>query len=353
VLDLSLIALLAVAQERTFPGAGWTGRSPAEAGVQEAGLERIREYLGGRGFIARRGYRIYTWGDAAARGDVASAAKPWYAHFLFKAVEEGRLAGLDVEAVTLEPRLDALNPALGHKDRAITFRHLANQTSCYGVREKPGAAYDYNDWQMALLWDTLFLKVWGAAYETVDATILRPRLTDALQCEDAPTFMAFGTRDRPGRLSVSPRDFARFGLLYLHGGNWNGRRLLSAEHARMAVTHPLPNSIPRTAGEAAAMIPGQRTLGSSALPDNQTDHHGSYSWLWWVNGVDRNGNRLWPDAPLDLVACLGHKNGMRGMAVLPAQEVVISWNDTTLDRRPERPHPLNEVFKLLVQACGK
>ena len=130
-------------------------------------------------------------------------------------------------AVGYEPGLSTLNASLGYKDTNITFRHFANQTSCYGVQEGPGTAYDYNDWQMALFWDTLFLKVYGATYANVDATVLQPKLTSILQCQDNPTFMAFGTGDRPGRLAVSPRDFARFGLLYLNRGNWNGTQVIS------------------------------------------------------------------------------------------------------------------------------
>jgi CubicO group peptidase (beta-lactamase class C family) len=84
--------------------------------------------------------------------------------------------------------------------------------------------------------------------------------------------MAFGTGDRPGRLMVSPRDFARFGLLYLRGGKWRDRQLLAPELARIAISSPLPNSIPRTSGEEAQMIEGQRSIGSLKVPDNQCDH---------------------------------------------------------------------------------
>ena len=83
------------------------------------------------------------------------------------------------------------------------------------------------------------------------------------------------------------------------------------------------------------MIPGQRSIGSNVVPDNQTDHDGCYSWLWWLNGVRRNGQRRWPDAPPDVYACLGHANGKRGMAVMPSQDIVLSWNDTT----PRTPTP--------------
>ena len=38
--------------------------------------------------------------------------------------------------------------APGFKDRNITWRHMANQVSCYEIGAKPGTAFDYNDWQM-------------------------------------------------------------------------------------------------------------------------------------------------------------------------------------------------------------
>ena len=170
----------------TFPGTNWDTRTPAAVGLDKSKLDAIASYMGGRGCIARHGYLVYTWGDVTTRGDVASAAKPWYATFLFKAVEEGRLASLDTPPVTYEPRLSTLNASLGYKDTNITFRHFANQTSCYGVQERPGTAFDYNDWQTALFWDTLFLKVYGATYTNVDATVLHPMLTSILSVRTIP-----------------------------------------------------------------------------------------------------------------------------------------------------------------------
>ncbi len=204
---------------------------------------------------------------------------------------------------------------------------------------------------MALFWDTLFLRVYGATYESVDEKVLHPQLADLLQCQDHPTLMAFGTRDRPGRLAVSVRDFARFGLLYLRKGNWNGRQLLSPEHAAMAVSSPLPNSIPRAGKKAAEMIPGQRSIGSRSIPDNQTDHFGSYSWLWWINGVDRHRQRMWPDAPADTFGAFGH-GGPRGMFVMPGLDLVVSYNDAASLRgwSSGPDSPTNQAMKRLVAA---
>ncbi|HOM49258.1 MAG TPA: hypothetical protein PK491_12140, partial [Candidatus Hydrogenedentes bacterium] len=102
--------------------------------------------------------------------------------------------------------------------------------------------------------------------------------------------------------------------------------------------------------QEAALCEGARSHGSQRIPDDQCDHGGSYSWMWWVNGVDREGRRYWCDAPDDTFAALGHKNGMRGMAVIPSLDIVFSWNNTRLGTLPESSDVLNDAFRYLCSA---
>ena len=357
---LMLLCTPVFALENAFPDDEWQIRTPQEVNLDRTALGEVAKYLGGRGFIARHGYQVYAWGNEKKRGDIASAAKPFYSHFLFKALEEKRIPSLDQTVINWKPGLKELNAGFGYADRIITlrhmanriitWRHMANQTSCYGLTDMPGSAFAYNDWQMALFWDCLFKGVYQAEFGTVDADVFHPLLTDLIQCQDKPTMMAFGENNRPGRVAISPRDFARFGLLYQHEGVWRGKRLLNAVFAKQAVNSPLPADLPRAGNQAADMLPGQRSIGSERIPDNQCDHEGSYSLLWWINGVNAKGERRWPDAPHDVFSALGHRNGMRGMAVLPGLDIVISWNDSRIGDMPENPHPLNEAFRLLVGA---
>jgi hypothetical protein len=74
---------------------------------------------------------------------------------------------------------------------------------------------------------------------------------------------------------------------------------------------------------------------------------GSYSWLWWINGVDREGKRHWPDVPTDAFGCFGH-GGMRAMAVLPSLDLIVSWNGTGIEGRQRE----NEALGLLVKAIS-
>ena len=331
-----------IALPLVYPGAVWDTASPADMGLDASGLNSYRDFVGGRGCVVRGGVMVTTWGDQARRGDIASACKPFYTHFLFEAIEDGLLPSETAKVADHEPRLNDLNAGLGHKDRNIEWRHLANQISCYGVVEQPGAAYDYSDYNMALFFDTLFVNVYGSSWDSVDGEVFHPTLTDVIRCEDNPTLMAFGTGDRPGRVGISVRDFARFGLLYLRMGRWKDTQLLSAEHVLQITTSSLSNSIPRTSGSDAEMISGQRSIGGG---NNQTDHMGSYSFAWWTNGVDRGGQRHWPDAPDDTYGAFGH-GGPRVMVVIPSLDIVTSWNDASVDSREDE----NEALKRLVES---
>ena len=122
----TLWGVLCMGAETVYPKAKWAERTPAEVGMDAARLSEFGKYVGGRGCVVRHGYMVYTWGDAGKRGDVASAAKPWYSHFLLKAIEDGKIPSVDQEVAEWEPRLGKINPDLGHKDRLITWRHMAN-----------------------------------------------------------------------------------------------------------------------------------------------------------------------------------------------------------------------------------
>ncbi|GIW79454.1 MAG: hypothetical protein KatS3mg105_1261 [Gemmatales bacterium] len=354
VATLLALGSLSRALSQEYPGKDWKRSDPEKLGLDPSALRRFSDYVGGRGCVTRHGYLVHTWGDGTRRADVASASKPFYTFFLFLALHRGRIQSLDEKVVKWEPRLGKLNPKLGYPDRDITWRHLANQTSCYGLAERPGTAFAYNDWQMALFWDTLFLKVYKTSYDRVDREVFHPLLTDKIGCQDNPTMMAFGVRDRAGRVAISPRDFARFGLLYMRRGKWQGKQLLPAKYVEMAVSDPVPNTIPRAGRKAADMIPGQRSHGSERIPDNQTPHFGSYSWLWWTNGKDADGVRMWPDAPPDTFGAFGH-GGPRAMWVVPSLGIVVSYNDARIRgwRNGKKNNPTNEAMRLLVASVRK
>jgi CubicO group peptidase (beta-lactamase class C family) len=326
--------------EASAPGAAWEERTPDAVGLSKDKLDALRDLAGGRGCVVRRGALAYAWGDVTKSADVASAAKPVISTLLMMAVDEGRLTGVDAKVSESEPRLTG-------KNAGITWRHLAGQVSGYGLEEAPGSAYAYNDFALALYYDTLTEKV----FRQTGTEALRVRLGEALRFQDPYTFEAFGPGDRPGRLAISPRDFARFGLLILRGGRWGDRQVVSAPLTYLSISAPIAANTPRSTGKDGEMIPGQRTLGGgkSLTPAGP----GLYGFNWWLNGVDDRRRQLFVDGPGDLVAALGH-NGKRALWILPSLDLVVSWNDSSADdqdRSPGNPDSkLNRAVRLMAES---
>lgn len=339
-------ALTAPAAEAIFPGAEWRQLTPEQAGVAADRLQALARLAGGRGCVVRRGCLVFTWGDPARSGDIASAVKPVVSTLMLLAVQDGTIPNVDARVADWEPGLKMLN---GGKDASISWRHLASQTSGYGLPERPGEAWAYNDYALALYYDTLM----GRVYRQDGTRVLKERLGDVLGFQDRYTFEAFGPRDRPGRLAMSVRDLARFGLLYLRGGRWRERQVLRPEQVRLALTSPVPAGLPRTSGREAAMLPGQRSLGGGK--DQTAVGPGVYSFNWWINGTDRAGRRLFADLPADAFVASGH-GGKRAVWVVPSLDLVVAWNDAAIeDHDASIADPrtkCNQAARLIGQLAG-
>ena len=327
-----------------FPGLHWVSRPPEQLGLSQEKLDALRDLVGGRGCVVRHRYIAYTWGDQKKSADVASAMKPVISTLMLMAVQDGKIAGTDEPVARFDPRLNTLN---GGKGGAITWRHLANQTSGYGLDERPGEAWAYNDFALALYYDTLMAKV----YCQPGTEVLQERLAAPLQFEDHVTFEAFGPDNRKGRLGVSVRDFARFGLLWLRGGRWGDKRLLDEKFVRLALDSPVQPDLPRTAGKDAAMLPGQRSIGGTR--DITPVGPGYYTFNWWANGTDGKGRRLFVDAPPDTFVASGH-GGPRCLWIVPSLDLIVCWNDSAIedhDASPGNPHTkCNQAAGLMVEA---
>lgn len=327
--------------EQTYPGVHWETRAPEEVKLASSKLTEFQTLVGGRGCVVRNGFMVFMWGDQSKSSDVASAFKPLLSTLLFMAVQEGRIRSVDALVADVEPRLNTLNDG---KDKRISWRHLAMQTSGYGLVEKPGEAYSYNDYAITLYYDTLTSKV----FETNGTEVLRTRLAEPMQFEDRYTFSAFGPDNRPGRLALSCRDFARFGLLYLRNGRWREKQILKPEFVKLATGSPLPPDFPRTSGGLAPMLTGQRTMGGTR---NITPvGPGYYSFNWWLNQSNALGQRLMQDAPGDLILASGH-GGKRVLFLLPSRDLVVCWNDSVIEDHDQSPGnastKMNRAAKLI------
>jgi CubicO group peptidase (beta-lactamase class C family) len=330
--------------EPVFPTETWDTLAPDAVGLDRATLDRLAEHVGGRGCVVRHGYLVYAWGDITEARDVASAFKPVLSTLLFFAVQDGLITSPHAPVAGHEPRLLELN---ADKDGRITWKQLAQQTSGYGLAEPPGTAYSYNDHAITLYYDTLMNRV----FQTHGNQVLNRYLAGPLSFQDPASFEAFGPRDRPGRLAISSRDFARFGLFILRHGRWADRQLLDPAHIDTMLNSILPADTPITGGQEAPMLDGQRSLGGGRTITQVGP--GFYSYNWWRNGIDRNGHRLYVDGPEDLLLAGGH-GGRRNLWIFPSLDLIVVWNDSRItdhDESPGNPDTLsNQAVRIILTA---
>ena len=305
----------------TFPGKHWGRISPRHAGFSREKLVELAWKAGGAGCLVKGGRMVFEWGDTAAVNDAASSAKHFYTYLAFKAVEEGRLASLDDFAVDWMPELGELNEGLGYKDRGITFHHLLSQTSGYGLEEKPGEAFAYNDYATGLLSWILFHRVYGVEAGRDDDIINGEVLGSAIGFEHASTVQH--RNSRPRRIRISVRDQARFMLLMQRGGRWGGRSVLREDLYTQMMAFTLPPDLPQTSGEEEDHLDEIETFGGGK---DLKVHLGCLGYYWWFNRVAADGERLLPDAPPGTFFGAGY-GGRFVMMAMPEEDLVVVWQD--------------------------
>jgi CubicO group peptidase (beta-lactamase class C family) len=118
---------------------------------------------------------------------------------------------------------------------------------------------------------------------------------------------------------ATPRDYAKFGFLFLNDGCWNGTRIMPAGWV------------------AASTTPSDAFLATA--PDDEKTSSG---YSWWLNRPipTQNKPKPWADLPEDTYAALGHW-GQR-IIVVPSEDVIVV---RTGDDR-EGSIDVNELTKL-------
>jgi len=311
------------AADTVFPGQAWELATPESQAVDSDKLQAAVSYLeqsGGangvqRLVIVRHGRIIWQGPEADVQQRVWSVSKAFAstAHGLL--IEDGKCS-LDTLAMDV-------NPALGEHYPKVTLRHLATMTS--GI-DGVGGAYDCDDQgrcdanALVELLPPFFppgakYMYWDEAtqhYGNILTRLAGEPLQDYLQRRvlgpigiTQVNWQNDSTRKVPnwtGGLEISARDLARFGHLYLHRGNWNGRQLISSNWVDQATRVQVPPSIP------------------NALPNSTRTGSGRYGFHWWPNGVTPEGRQPWPDAPHGTYARSGYNNNH--LFVLPAWNIV-------------------------------
>lgn len=304
-----------------FPGKRWGRMAPRHAGFSREKLEELAWKAGGAGCIVKGGRIVFEWGDTTAVNDAASSTKPFYTFLAFKALETGKLASLDDLAVNWLPDLRILNADMRYKDRGITFHHLLSQTSGYGLKEKPGEAFAYNDYNTGLLGYLLYHRVYEMPPGEDNALLNGEMLGEAIDFEHGT--LVTHRRSHPGRIRISVRDQARFMLLMLRGGRWKEQQVLREDLYAQMMGFSLPPELPRTSGTESEKLEEIESFGGEL---NLKNHLGCLGYYWWFNHEVPDGQRLLPPVPPGTFMGVGY-GGRFMMMAIPEEDLVVVWQD--------------------------
>jgi CubicO group peptidase (beta-lactamase class C family) len=126
------------------------------------------------------------------------------------------------------------------------------------VEGPPGRVFHYNNYHPLLLGLVLERVTGMSVSEYMSARLWRPLGADRAATWNLDSEWS-GFEKLESGLNATTADYARFGLLFLHGGEWNGDRIVSREWVRAATAK-----------------------------DASTDPARDYQYFWWVD-VKRPG----------------------------------------------------------------
>jgi CubicO group peptidase (beta-lactamase class C family) len=251
-LILALLLAPAPARAQVWPEKDWATATPESQGLSAAGLDDAADYAlrhgGGSGCVIRHGYLVKEWGPAETRWDVKSATKGTLGATTLGLAADAGLVKLDDPAQRHYPALGTEKPEnastgwLGE----VTVRHLATMTAGFDdgrppkLVYRPGTRGVYSNDTANMLAELLTLR-----FGEDLAPLVRRRVMEPIGIADADwrwrdnqyrpkSVNGFTSREFASGLTITHRAMARIGYLYLHGGRWKDRRVLSKEFVRTA-----------------------------------------------------------------------------------------------------------------------
>ena len=283
----------------------------------------VKERGGVSGLVIRNGYIAAEWGDTRRVDMTFSATKSYLSTVAGLAFDAGLLKSTS-DTVARDVAIEEF--ASSPHNARITWHQLLNQTSEWqgtlwekpdwadrynrqqGRRpvQEPGTAWTYNDVRVNVAALAL-LHVWREPLPRV----LKTRIMDAIGASHSWRWYGYdnswveldGLRMQSvsggghwgGGMQISAQDHARFGYLFLRGGKWNGRQLISEQWIRQATT--------------------------------PTDVRRDYGYMWWLNAekthaaappsafwaAGNGGNYIFVDTQHDLLIVLRWTRDFNGV----------------------------------------
>lgn len=330
----------AIAQSSRVPDVEWMQlASPEQAGWSPEKLAKIRAHVEKIGstsaMIVQHGVVVAAWGDIAHKSNLHSCRKSLLNALIGIAVSESKI-NLDD---TLEKLgIDDKKPSLTQEEKQATVRDLLEARSgvyhptvyeTKGMEQikpsrsshAPGTFWYYNNWDFNTLGyiyeKATGEKIFDAFYRRIAQPIgmqdFRPRDGQYIASSDS-LYPAYP-------FEMSTRDFARFAMLYLHGGKWNGTQVVP-----------------------------ENWVQTSTRPYSDTES-GGYGYLWWT-GNSASGDQQKIVFPKGSFWAEGHL-GQYAVVVPSLDLIVVNRVDKDETRHIVHKPQMALLVQMVVEAAPK
>ncbi|MFW5726296.1 MAG: serine hydrolase domain-containing protein [bacterium] len=297
----------------------------------------VRERGGPAGLILKNGYIVASWGDVERVDMTFSVTKSYLSTVAGLAVDSGLIQDVNdkVSSYVWDGTFE------GDHNSQITWRQLLDQSSdwsgeLFGMYDwadrppaeggiddwksrelrTPGSTFEYNDVRVNVLAYSL-LQLWRKPLPMV----LKEKIMDPIGASSGWRWYGYensfvnidglmmqsvsGGGHSGGGLFINTLDHARFGLLFMQNGQWNGQQLIS-----------------------------EKWINSLQQPSAANE---SYGYMWWLN----RGPRKWEGVPEHLF----YAAGFGGNFIVVDQE-----NELVIVTRWLEPSQIGEMVRIVMEA---
>ena len=339
-MTLLLLGLVAEANSQAgpVPGAEWRQlATPERAGWSATRLAEIRGYVEEMGstsaMIVQHGVVVAAWGDVGHRSNLHSCRKSLLNALIGIAVAQGKINLGD----TLEKLgIDHKKPTLTNVEKQATVRDLLEARSgvyhpaayeTKGMAEQrprrgshaPGTFWYYNNWDFNTLGYIYETATGGKIFDAFYREIAQPIGMQDFTPRDGHYITSADSRFPAYVFDMSARDFARFALLYIHGGRWNDTQVVPQDWVK-----------------------------ASTRPYSDSDS-GGYGYLWWT-GDAASGTPQRIFFPRGSFWAEGHL-GQYAVVVPSLDLIIVNRLDGDLTKREIHKSQISRMVDMVVAAA--
>ena len=236
--------------DEIYPGEQWFESSPQQVDIDPSKLEKLFDLAfqdaATQGVVLIKqgvliGERYAEGFDSQSPATSWSMAKSIYAALIGISIDRGEIASLDDRVadyldyfndqrkhITIRQVLDMTSglemPSHEHENMFFTADHLS-YAKAVGVEKPAGERFEYNNVNSMLLADILFSATGIPADQ-----LLRDRVLSKIGLNNVTLWQdAAGNPLTYCCIDTTPRQFARFGLLFARNGQWQGEQIISKD----------------------------------------------------------------------------------------------------------------------------